>query len=142
MMPPQLFAAAGGLLGVLGISPAWFTLGLCLLVFFFLALSSLSPDIILIAGVAILLVFGLLTPADALGGLANEGMATVAILYVVGAGVRETGGVDWIAKSVFGRPKSEFGAITRVVVPNIALSGFMNNTPLVAMMLPDVGDFA
>src|SRR5687767_10427391 len=142
MMPPQLFAATGGLLGVLGISPAWFTLGLCLLVFLFLALSSLSPDIILIAGVAILLVFGLLTPADALGGLSNEGMATVAVLYVVGAGIRETGGVDWIAKSVFGRPKSEFGAICRVVLPNIGLSGFMNNTPLVAMMLPAVDDFA
>ena len=141
-MQPFLFAAAGNLIENLGISPAWFTLSLCLVLFVFLAVSTLSPDIILIAGVVVLLLFGLLTPADALGGLANEGMVTVAVLYIVGAGVRETGGVDWIAKSVFGRPKTELGAITRVVLPNLALSGFMNNTPLVAMMLPAVDDFA
>ena len=34
------------------------------------------------------------------------------------------------------------GAISRVVFPNIALSAFMNNTPLVAMMIPAVTDFA
>ena len=49
-------------------------------------------------------------------GFSNEGMVTVAILYVVGAGVRETGGVDWIAKSLFGRPKSLLMAIVRLVV--------------------------
>jgi di/tricarboxylate transporter len=121
---------------------AHFTLALVFGLFLLLAFSSLAPDIILIAGVVVLLVTGVLVPADALAGLSNEGMITVAVLYVVGAGIRETGGVDWIAKSVFGRPKSEFGAICRVVFPNIGLSGFMNNTPLVAMMLPAVDDFA
>jgi di/tricarboxylate transporter len=69
-------------------------------------------------------------------------MVTVAVLYIVGAGVQQTGAVDAIAKVMFGRPRSLFGAIVRVVFPNIGLSGFMNNTPLVAMMIPAVSDFA
>jgi di/tricarboxylate transporter len=127
---------------MLPITPSQFTLGLVVALFLLLAFSSLAPDLILILGVVTLLVVGILNPADALAGLSNEGMVTVAVLYVVGAGVRETGGIDWIAKSFFGRPKTLLGAISRVVFPNIALSAFMNNTPLVAMMIPAVTDFA
>jgi di/tricarboxylate transporter len=123
-------------------TPAYFTLGLILAIFVLLAFSALAPDIILILGVVALIFAGILTPADALAGLSNEGMATVAVLYVVGAGIRETGGVDWIAKNLFGRPRSLLAAIVRLVFPAMGLSAFMNNTPLVAMLLPAVGDFA
>lgn len=118
------------------------TLGLVLLLFGLLTFTSLSADIVLMAGVLVLVVCGIISPSEALAGLSNEGMVTVAILYVVGAGVRETGGVDWIAKGLFGRPRTMLGAICRLVFPTMGLSAFMNNTPLVAMLLPAVGDFA
>ena len=41
--------------------------------------------------------------------MSNEGMITVGVLFVVGAGVRETGGVDFIATRLFGRPKRRRG---------------------------------
>lgn len=107
-----------------------------------LIFTSLSPDLVLILGVLVLMALGFISPSDALSGLSNESMVTVAVLYIVGAGVRETGGVDWIAKSLFGRPRSMLGAIFRLVFPTMGLSAFMNNTPLVAMLLPAVGDFA
>ncbi|MEX2176554.1 MAG: SLC13 family permease [Pirellulaceae bacterium] len=121
---------------------AEFSLGLVLALFVLLTVSSLAPDIILILGVVVLLALGILSPGDALAGLSNEGMATVAVLFVVSSGVRETGGVDWIAKTLFGRPKTMLGAIVRLVFPAMGLSAFMNNTPLVAMLVPAVGDFA
>src|SRR5688500_4776818 len=121
---------------------AQFTVGLVLALLLLLAFSSLAPDLILIFGVVILLVLGVIDPSTALGGLANEGMVTVAVLYVVGAGVRETGGVDWIAARLFGRPKTVQGAVTRLVLPTMGLSAFMNNTPLVAMLIPAVSDMA
>ncbi len=139
----HLFAAQiESLWKTLGVSPASITLGLIVVLFLMLAFSSLAPDLILMSGVLLLILVGVISPSDALAGLSNEGMVTVAILYVVGAGVQQTGGVDAIAKMVFGRPRSLLGAIMRVVFPNIALSGFMNNTPLVAMMIPAVNDFA
>src|SRR3954469_23837993 len=139
----MLFAAdTNGFWGAVGISPAAVTLALVVALFLMLALTSLAPDLVLMSGVVLLLLAGIISPTDALMGLSNEAMVTVAVLYVVGAGVQQTGGVDAIAKLMFGRPRSLLGAIVRVVFPNIALSGFMNNTPLVAMMIPAVSDFA
>jgi di/tricarboxylate transporter len=138
----QLLGDSGAILAPLGVSPASFTLSLVVVLFLLLTFTTLAPDLVLMLGVLVLLLLGLLTPADAFAGFSNEGMVTVAVLYIVGAGVRETGGVDWIAKSLFGRPRTLLGAIVRLVFPTMGLSAFMNNTPLVAMLLPAVGDFA
>ncbi|MCU0880426.1 MAG: SLC13 family permease [Pirellulaceae bacterium] len=141
-MIPNLHAMLDRLWGALPFSQAQFTLGLVAALFVLLTFSSLAPDLVLMLGVAVLLVLGILTPAEALGGLANEGMVTVGILFIIGAGVRETGGVDWIAARLFGRPKTVTGAVTRLILPTMSLSAFMNNTPLVAMLIPAVSDLA
>ena len=121
---------------------AWYTLGVVTLIFAFLIFTKLGADVVLIGGVALLMVVGVITPDQALGGLANEGMVTVGVMYIVGAGLRQTGGVDWIAQKLFGRPQSTRGAITRMMGPTMVLSAFMNNTPLVAMLIPAVNDWA
>ena len=69
-------------------------------------------------------------------GLSNEGMVTVAILYLVGAGVTETGAIDFLAGKVLGTLKSPTIAVTRLMLPTAAISAFINNTPLVAMLIP------
>jgi len=124
------------------IDDAWFTLAVVGLIFGLLIWTRIAPDVVLIGGVALLMLRGILEPREALAGMANEGMATVGVLYIVGAGVRQTGGVDFIAQRLFGRPKSTTGAISRLMFPTAALSAFMNNTPLVAMLIPAVGDWA
>jgi di/tricarboxylate transporter len=124
------------------ISQAQFTLGIVGMIFLLLMVSQITPDLILIFAVTILLVSGILTPGEALSGMSNEGMITVGVLFVVGAGVRETGGVDFIASRLFGRPKTPTRAIARMMFPTMGLSAFMNNTPLVAMLIPAVTDWA
>lgn len=126
----------------LGIDPAYFSLAVVVGVLVILTFSNLATDLVLIGSVVILLVTNILTPAEAFKGMSNEGMLTVAVLYVVSAAVRETGGVDWIALKMFGRPKSQLGAITRLMFPTMTLSAFLNNTPLVAMLIPAVNDFS
>ena len=121
---------------------AWFTL---LVVFFNIALlifTRIGADVVLVAGVSVLLLTGILSPEDALAGLANEGMVTVGVLYVVVAGLSETGGVNWLGGRLFGRPRSLLGAQTRLMAPITLMSAFLNNTPLVAMMIPAVDDWA
>ena len=121
---------------------ALFTLGVLALVFGMLIWSRVAPDVVLIGGVVLLLLRGILSPREALAGLANEGMATVGVLFIVGAGVRQTGGIDWIAQYLFGRPKTATRAVARLMLPTAGLSAFMNNTPLVAMLIPVVSDWA
>jgi di/tricarboxylate transporter len=129
-------------LAILGIDKAWFTLTVVGIVFAALAFTTLTPDVILIAAAVVLLASGILTPSETLAGMSNEGMITVAVLFVVGAGVQETGAVNWITSRLFGRPKSVLSAVTRLSFPTMFLSGFMNNTPLVAMLIPAVNDLA
>ena len=74
------------------ITQAQFTLGVVGLVFVLLIFSRLTPDIILIGAVALLLLTGVIDVSQALSGLSNEGMITIAILFVVGGGGARNGG--------------------------------------------------
>ena len=71
---------------------AWFAVTVVLLVISLLMLTRVAPDIVMVSGVALLLLAGILTPEEAFMGMANEGMITVGIMYVIVAGLRETGG--------------------------------------------------
>jgi di/tricarboxylate transporter len=121
---------------------AWLTLGVVALVLGLLASTRLAPDLVLSGGLMILFLCGVMGTEDALAGFSNEGMITIALLFVVGAGVVETGAITWLADRLFGRPKSVLQATWRMMAPTAALSAFMNNTPLVAMLIPVVNDWA
>lgn len=120
----------------------WFTLGVTILCFGTLAVTRYSADIVMLGGLTLLLGADVLTPQQALAGLANEGMVTVGVLYVVVAGLRETGGINWIVQALLGKPRSMFHAQLKLMTPVAMMSAFLNNTPVVAMFIPAVSDWA
>jgi Na+/H+ antiporter NhaD/arsenite permease-like protein len=79
---------------------------------------------------------------EALAGFANPGVITVAVLYVVVTGLTETGAVGWIGQALLGRPRSEADARLKLMLPAAGLSAFLNNTPVVAIFIPAVLDWA
>ena len=103
-----------------------------------LVFTRISPDAVLMAAVTLLLVAGVLTPLEALSGFSNPGLMTVAALYVVAAGLRETGAIQWVARGLLGRPATARRARLRLFLPGSALSAFLNNTTVVAMFIPAV----
>ena len=121
---------------------AWLTLAVVALCIGLLASNRYAPDTVMLGGLTLLMLTGVLTPADALAGLSNEGMVTVAVLYVVVSGLQETGGTAWVSQSLLGRPRSLAQAQLRMMAPVAALSAFLNNTPVVAMFIPAVQDWA
>lgn len=121
--------------------PAYFTLAVVGFIFALLTFTSAGADLVLLGAVLVLVMAGILTPQQALAGLSNEAMVIVAVLFVVSVGIRETGGIDWIAGRVLGRPRHARTAIARLVLPTAALSAFVNNTPLVAMLIPAINDW-
>ena len=66
-----------------------------------LLLTRVAPDAILMAGLAVLLIAGAVSPAAGLGGFANPGTLTVAAFYVIAAGLRETGALDLMVGPLF-----------------------------------------
>jgi di/tricarboxylate transporter len=121
---------------------AWFTVAVVLVCLALLASNRVAPDLVMTAGLTLLLVAGVLSPQQALAGLANEGLVTVAVLYIVVTGLTETGAVGWLVQSVLGRPRSLRQAQIRMMLPVAGLSGFLNNTPVVAVFIPALQDWA
>jgi di/tricarboxylate transporter len=117
---------------------AWLTLAVIALCFAMMALTAMAPDVVMTAGLTLLLISGVLLPGEALAGFANQGMLTVAVLYVVVSGLTETGAVGWLVQYVLGRPKGMHAAQARLMLPAAALSAFLNNTPIVAVFVPAV----
>jgi di/tricarboxylate transporter len=121
---------------------AWFVIAVVVLCFGLLASNRFPPDIILMAGLTLLLLSGVINPGEALSGFSNEGMVTVAVLYVVISGFRETGGIDWMVQTLLGSVSSLRHAQFKVMAPVAALSAFLNNTPVVAIFIPALEDWA
>jgi di/tricarboxylate transporter len=101
-----------------------------------------APDMIMLGGVVALMIAGVLAPAEALRGMANEGMIAVAALFVVAAAVERTGALAVIVERVLGRPRSLAAAQARTMVGPGILSAFMNNTPVVALLVPAIREWA
>lgn len=129
---------------------AWLTCAIVVSVVLTLTFTRISADLVMLAGLAVLLTIDTLLPsikifgsaADALAGFANEGTITVGVLFVVAAAIRETGGLSVIANRILGRPRTLAAAQARMIIPTALMSSVMNNTPLVAMMLPTITDWA
>src|SRR5690606_32967382 len=116
----------------------WLSLGLTLGVLGLLVMTRLAPDMVLMAALTILSVTGILTPSETLGGFSNSGLVTVAAMFAVAAGLHSSGGIDLLVNRPLGKPKTTQGAIVRLLMPVIPLSAFLNNTPVVATMIPAI----
>ncbi len=121
---------------------AWTTLGILSTVLGLLIFTRYAPHLILLAGLVLLFSLGIIDENDVLAGAANPGMVTVGVLYIVVAGLRLTGAMNFIAAQLLGTPKSEVTAQARIMTPVAFLSAFMNNTPIVAVMMPIVNDWS
>ena len=121
---------------------AWLTLVVLSGVILLLALTRIAPYLVLLAALVLLLTFGVIRQADLLVGFSNPGMVTVGVLFAVAAGLRETGAMTRLATPLLGSSKSVRTAHARIAGPVAVLSAFMNNTPLVAVMLPVIHDWA
>ncbi len=98
----------------------------------------LSPPVIFIGAASVLVLSGILSPGESLAGFGNEAIAVMLMLLVMSQVVWKTGFVQWIFLSVI-RPSSRYRGFLGQMMPFVgASSAFMNNTPVVAMMIPFV----
>lgn len=113
-----------------------------------------GPDTVLLGGVAVFMTLGVWAPHDpatgAVGfpspavmvaGFGNPGIATIAVLFVVAAGLSRTGAMGMVSAPLLGRPASAARGQARLMVSVATLSAFVNNTPVVAMCVPLVADW-
>lgn len=116
--------------------PAYLAIGVAIGVLLAIASNRVPQDAAMVGGMVVLLIAGVLQPVEALEGFGNPGLVTIAVLYIVVAGLRETGAMEWVTQRFIGNPKSLPDALMRLTVPTGGLSAFVNNTPVVAIFIP------
>ncbi|PWN07785.1 SLC13 family permease [Rhodohalobacter mucosus] len=116
-----------------------FVILICLLTLLF---SRIQADLVFLGGLTLIIVFNIIPVTDALVGFSNEGMLTIAALYVVAAGLRDTGAIQFIIQKLLGRPKELWRTQAVIIAPVLSMSAFMNNTPIVASFIPALQEWA
>jgi len=81
-------------------------------------------------------VFGILTPSEILSGLSNQHVAVIIMLLLIGDIIKKTGVVEVVFDRVFHGINSKRGFMGRMMVIVSVFSAFLNNTPIVAIMMP------
>jgi len=121
---------------------AWLTVALLLSLFVLLILTKLPPWVIFLGALTVAITLHLAPESELLLGFANSGVITVGALFVVAAGMYSTGAITMLADKMIGFPKSLREAQLKILPPIALGSAFLNNTPLVAMMIPVVRDIS
>ncbi|RLS40221.1 MAG: SLC13 family permease [Planctomycetota bacterium] len=116
---------------------AWLTIAVTATVL--IALMCEKPaDLVFMGAIVLLALCGVIKPEEAFGGFISNSLLMVAALFVVTAGLKETGVVDVVGSRVLGPAKTELGGLIMLAIFAITTSAFLNNTPIVAMLIPVV----
>jgi Na+/H+ antiporter NhaD/arsenite permease-like protein len=96
-----------------------------------------SIEAVALGVVALLALSGILTPGAAFAGFSSAATLTVAAMLVISAGLERSGVVDHVAaRLVRIGGGGERRMLLALLVPTALFSAFMNNTPVVALMMP------
>lgn len=121
---------------------AWFTLLVVGVTVAALVRDRVAPMIAILGADVALLVTGVISTEQAFSGFSNPAPITVAALFVVAAAVEKTGALQPLIAATLGNGDGGRGRLLRLLAPTAAASAVLNNTPIVAMLTPQVSDWA
>lgn len=121
---------------------AVFTLTVVVLMLIGLVLELHAPDVIVFSALGVLLLTDVISAKDALAGFSNSGMLTVGILFMVAYAAQSSGLLEFFAGRIMGRSGGGRRTLMKIMAPVVAMSAFLNNTPIVAMFTPTIRDWA
>ena len=103
----------------------------------------MRPGMILLSVCVAFLCVGILTPKEMLEGFSNKGMITVAMLFLVSEGVRQSGALSHVIKKILPQENTTIFKAQLRMLPSIAfISAFLNNTPVVVIFAPIIKRWA
>ena len=121
---------------------AWITLGILALVVAGLVSNRIGIDVVMAGGLSVLLLLDVVHLKQVAAGFGSSAVLMLGGLFIVAAGLEHTGAIRLAAARLLGRPKSIPAAQLRLMAPVALCSGFMNNTPVVAIGIPIARDWA
>jgi di/tricarboxylate transporter len=113
-------------------------IGLLIAAVLLFASEKYSVDLVTIGLLVILTLTGILSPKEAFEGFSSDFMIILASLFVISGALAETGLLDHVGSQIIKRLKSESLFIAYTMLITGALSAFMNNTTVTALVTSPV----
>jgi len=102
----------------------------------------IKPVMVFVVAITLLMATNIIGPKEALSGFANEQIAVIFLLLIISDVVKRSAALDYSIYRLF-RPNLSYRAfLFRMTTAVSGVSSFVNNTPLVALMIPYVYDWA
>lgn len=112
---------------------AWLVIAIVVAAFLVLIFTKIRPAMVFFVVMAMMAILPIMSFTDAFAGLASESVLLVGVLYIMIAGLKHAGALDWMVRHLMGTPKSYVNAILRLMVPVSILSSVMSNTTTAAL---------
>lgn len=93
-------------------------------------------DVVALAALMACVIAGVVPSVEAFAGFGHPAVITVACVLVLSQGLRNTGAVDWLARSILPRDAGRTVTMLALIGLGGALSGFMNNVGAMALLMP------
>lgn len=117
----------------------WFAIAIVVLMTVSMVLELLEAAAAVFGALLLFLLSGLISPEEAFRGFSNHGMLAVGFLYIVAYAVESTGLLKTVSGLLLGEDRSGHSRrLLRFLFPVAGASAFMNNTPIVSMLIPMV----
>jgi len=98
---------------------------------------AMRPGLILFSAAVIFLATGIISAEEMIAGFSNNGIITIAVLFLVNEGIKHSGLITRLAQAYLPRKKSPMPIlIPRIMIPVSVLSAFLNNLPIVVNITP------
>ena len=97
----------------------------------------LRSGLILFSAAVIFLATGIISVDEMIKGFSNTGVITIAVLFLVNEGIKQSGLITRLAKAYLPKKKNKMPfLLPRIMVPVSLLSAFLNNLPIVVNVAP------
>jgi len=117
--------------------PALAVIALIIIMIFCFITEVIPVDTTALLVMTVLIATGLVTPLEGISGFANEATITILALFIIGAGLDNSGAINYLGKKLqrfF--LNDEWLVIAMVMLLVGFLSAFMNNTAIVVVFMP------
>ena len=102
----------------------------------------IGPAFTFMIGISVLGLFGVLTSHEILAGFANENIIIIILLLLLGDIIRRNSVIEFLFDSIFRRATTYKKFMLQMMTMIATFSAFLNNTPLVAVMMPYVNSWS
>jgi len=121
----------------------YITLSILIIAVIFFVNGKIRSDLVALCALILLMLFEILTPAEALSGFSSSIIIMMIGLFVVGGGIFRTGLANVISRKILNLAgNNQTKLFVLVMLVTSAIGGFVSNTGTVALMLPIVVSLA